>query len=153
MRRRLSAWFLSKLPRTDIGNGVGDVFFWRYQILKTRLCSVFLHEFLRSDSDRCLHDHPWPFVSIILREGYFEQMHDGMHWRPVGSILVRRAKAAHRIEISQNDRRPWSLVIVGPKVRKWGFYTLNGWEVWKPGKSPVCETGPEASQDARGGAI
>lgn len=66
--------FASLFPRKDIGNGAGDVFFWRYTLLKTRWFSVYLHEFLRSDHDRCLHDHPWPFLSIILAGGYHEEM-------------------------------------------------------------------------------
>jgi len=33
--------------------------------------NVFIHKFLKSDPDD-LHDHPWPFMSIILRGGYYE---------------------------------------------------------------------------------
>jgi len=36
--------------------------------------NVFLHKFLKSDPDD-VHDHPWPFLTIILRGGYYE-------WRP-----------------------------------------------------------------------
>lgn len=36
--------------------------------------NVFLHRFLKSDSDD-LHDHPWPFATLILKGGYWE-------WRP-----------------------------------------------------------------------
>jgi hypothetical protein len=131
--------FLSRLDRKNIGDGKGNTFFLRYHVFKCRWFSIFLHEFMRSDSDRCLHDHPWPFISIVLRGGYTEQMPDGMHRRRPGSILFRRANAAHRIEIDP-DTRPWSLVIVGRKSRDWGFFTLHGWEAWKPGASPICET-------------
>jgi hypothetical protein len=140
MMNRLTQWFLSKLSRSENGNGAGDVFFYRYVLLKTRWFAVYLHEFLRSDGDRCLHDHPWSFVSIILSGGYWEEMPDGRHWRPVGSILLRRAKTAHRIELWPGTR-PWSLVIVGPKVRPWGFHTVAGWKPWQKGEpNPICET-------------
>lgn len=33
----------------------------------------FLHKFLRSDADRELHDHPWPFKAVILWRGYYEE--------------------------------------------------------------------------------
>ena len=36
--------------------------------------NIFLHKFLKSDIDD-LHDHPWPYATLILRGGYWE-------WRP-----------------------------------------------------------------------
>ena len=33
--------------------------------------NVFLHKFLKSDPDD-VHDHPWPYFTIILRGGYWE---------------------------------------------------------------------------------
>jgi hypothetical protein len=32
-----------------------------------------VHQILRSDSDRHAHDHPWPYLTIILRGGYWEE--------------------------------------------------------------------------------
>jgi hypothetical protein len=121
-------------------------------VFKCRWFAVYLHEFERSDHDRCLHDHPWGFVSIILRGGYWEEMFDNGYsyrtsrrWRRPGSILVRPAKTAHRIELTAGAEagilpKPWSLVIVGRKSRAWGFWTIAGWREWSPGYSPVCET-------------
>src|SRR3954465_13658675 len=34
--------------------------------------AVYLHRFHRSDADE-LHNHPWPFISIILAGGYWER--------------------------------------------------------------------------------
>src|SRR5208282_805597 len=46
-----------------------------------------LHHILRSDEDRHLHDHPWPYVTIILKGGYWEVT-------PVsGRAIARSAKA------------------------------------------------------------
>ena len=36
--------------------------------------NVFVHKFLKSDNED-VHDHPWPFLTIILKGGYWE-------WRP-----------------------------------------------------------------------
>ena len=33
--------------------------------------NVFLHKFLKSDPDD-VHDHPWPYFTLILRGGYWE---------------------------------------------------------------------------------
>ncbi len=95
---------------------------------------IFLHHILLDD-DRHLHDHPWDFVSVILRGGYREDyvcrgtslptctehckerlMRNAM----AGSILVNRAEHTHRVEII---KPVWSLVIARRPRRKWGFWT------------------------------
>jgi hypothetical protein len=146
--------FLDRLPCKHIGDGKGNDFFWRYKVLENRWFSVYLHRFFRSDADRCLHDHPWPFVSVILSGGYWEEIGCRVpdfltvdsrppfvverRWRRPGSVLFRRASAAHRIVIDP-EMRPWSLVVVGRKSRDWGFWERSGWKAWKPGASPICE--------------
>lgn len=131
---------IDRLPCQDVGDGKGSIFFLRYTLLKTRWFAVYLHEFYRGDLDRCLHDHPWDFVSVILRGGYWEHVTFGAamlegatfdasvgptsvrFWRKPGSILRRPAEFAHRIELDPDRPHPWSLVFVGRKRRKWGFY-------------------------------
>jgi hypothetical protein len=156
-------WFLNRLNHSDVGDGRGDVFFRRYDVLKTRWLSLYLHEFFRSDSDRCLHDHPWWFWTLILRAGYWEIVKatviEGSHpprlrvddlvpgqgptcrvWRPVGYLGRYPAEHAHRIEIEPGTR-PWSLVLVGKKVRPWGFWGPKGWIKWIAGHpNPICDT-------------
>jgi hypothetical protein len=34
---------------------------------------IYLHKFYRGDEDPHLHDHPWPYESLILTRGYFEE--------------------------------------------------------------------------------
>ena len=34
------------------------------------VCSLRVHHFLSSDDDRHFHDHPWWFVTLVLRGGY-----------------------------------------------------------------------------------
>ncbi len=34
--------------------------------------NIRVHKILSSDSDRHMHDHPWPSTSIILKQGYWE---------------------------------------------------------------------------------
>lgn len=40
---------------------------WR---LSTPLGSLRVHHWLGSDDDRALHDHPWRFVTLVLKGGY-----------------------------------------------------------------------------------
>ena len=45
-----------------------------YVFLKDRTWfpfNIFVHKFLKSDRDH-LHDHPWPYFTLILKGGYYE---------------------------------------------------------------------------------
>jgi hypothetical protein len=37
--------------------------------------NIFLHRFLKSDPDD-VHDHPWPYATLIIKGGYYE-------WTPI----------------------------------------------------------------------
>lgn len=99
----------------------------RFQLLKYwrgKGCDVRLHHILRSDDDRALHDHPWAFVSIILRGFYTELRLTAprivtARTYTEGSILFRPARTYHRLILPRGP--VWTLVIVGPKVQEWGF--------------------------------
>lgn len=127
---------LAKFDVLEIGRDPADVYMRRFKLLKTRWFHVYLHEILRSD-EPCLHDHPWRFITLILAGGYTEHLRDGhSRWRPPGTFLYRPAKFARRVE----TRGAWSLVVVGQRVRPWGFFTSRGWRQFIYGQaSPLCE--------------
>lgn len=100
---------------------------------------VLLHRFHLSDRDRELHDHPWPFTSVVLAGGYSEETPEGVKWHPPGSILRRPAEWRHRV-ILPEGRKAWSLVFTGPRCRVWGFWTDRGWVDWVTfGKGLQCD--------------
>lgn len=97
--------------------------------------ALHLHRFHRSDADE-MHDHPWAFVSLILWRGYVEEAEIGAidscivreRIRP-GRLLWRSATWIHRVELV-DDKPAWTLVLTGPYVRQWGFWTRAGWKPW-----------------------
>lgn len=101
--------------------------------------TVYLHRFERSDADD-MHDHPWPFSSIILAGGYYEvtpakgwsngQGPTRKRWYGPGRVLNRPAAWIHRIEIP-DGHECWTLVFRGIKVRSWGFWCPMGWRPWR----------------------
>jgi hypothetical protein len=97
--------------------------------------NVYLHKFCRDDDDRAMHDHPWWFISIMLRGGYIEHR-SGLPTaiRKAPSIAFRRATAQHRIELFRDDDGKaapcWTLVITGRKKRTWGFWCPKGFVPW-----------------------
>lgn len=109
-------------------------------IPRNRFFNIYLHNVLRDDDDRALHDHPWPNMSIVLAGGYWEVTPDGRFWRAPGSIRLRSPWARHRLELDRHEieagfdtvmnistltrpaRPAWSLFVTGPNVRNWGFW-------------------------------
>lgn len=54
----------------------GALYLVRYTLLWLPFLKIRLHHILLSDTE-CPHDHPWDFVSIILKGGYREQLERG----------------------------------------------------------------------------
>src|SRR3546814_13207657 len=106
--------------KPDITIGVEDNPYLRrlYIIPRNRWFNVYLHEFLRDDDDRALHDHPWVNLSILLRGQYVEHTATGATLRRAGAIKFRLPTAAHRIALVDGDP-VWTLFIPGPRLRGW----------------------------------
>ncbi len=101
-----------------------------WQVPRNEQCNVYLHEILRSDDDRALHDHPWPNTSFVLAGRYVEHTPDGSFLREAGWSGSRPAEAAHRLEILPGERAI-TLFMTGPKLREWGFHCPKGWVHWR----------------------
>jgi len=145
MRKTLHGLFHRK-PDFIVG-AKDDPYLLRWHIIpRNRFFNIYLHQFLRDDDDRALHDHPWGSVSIILKGEYMEHLADGsQRWADCGTIRFRRAKTAHRISLrwdftkevmreggAQFARKPaWTLFITGRRVREWGFHCPQGWRHWR----------------------
>lgn len=138
---------------------LGD--YMRRWILRTPWGTVRIHNILRSDLDRDMHDHPFDFTSILLKGGYYETTRwvctdattiepEGRGpfetiWDPQKPYTIREVVTheryhprfsviRHRAEDLHKLRltKPvWTLVISGPWRRKWGFMTPQGWVHWK----------------------
>lgn len=97
--------------------------------------NVYLHQFLRSDDDRALHDHPWSNLSVLLRGRYIEHTvaAGGIHCRReylAGEWKLRGSRYAHRIELHAGEC--WTLFVTGPRIRAWGFHCPErGWIPWQ----------------------
>ena len=102
-----------------------DIYLTRWRIIQTPWFGMYLHLIWRADNDRHLHNHPWNFMSIILRGGYLELTEIGnRRWRP-GSM--HRMGANHFHAIKSLDREPTvTLVFVGKKKQDWGYKTDRG---------------------------
>lgn len=125
--------------RESIKRSETEPYLERIILFRCRWFGILWHKFVGSD-DECLHDHPWPFVSFILKGGYTEWTPTpidevvGMgpqvgRWHGRWSILFRPATWVHRVELKDNEPVT-TLVIHGSKQRSWGFYTRFGFLHW-----------------------
>ncbi len=63
-----------------------------------------------------------------LRGGYWEHFPDGTYtWRAPWRPVIRAPREFHWIDLPSDGRSVWTLFAAGPRVRKWGFLTENGW--------------------------
>ena len=111
----------------------------RLRIVQTPSFGVYLHRIYLPDEDRDPHDHPWPFVSLVLGGGYVEEVFeaasrrsaDAETWKEVrGRWSLHRMplSLAHKITTLQPGTR--TLVLVGRRRRQWGFWTRDRWVPW-----------------------
>lgn len=125
----LQAWatgIMVRKPDFTIG---GDYLRRWYLVPRNAWSNLYLHEIVRSDDDRALHDHPWDNRSFVLFGGYIEHTPEGRIERRPGDVVERAAEALHRLELFQGQRAI-SLFSTGPKRRDWGFACPQGWVPW-----------------------
>jgi hypothetical protein len=138
--KRVADWLIRRAQRRApdfVIGGTERPYLRRWWLIpRNRLFNIYLHQFMRSDDDRALHDHPWANCSVLLRGCYVEHTIDagGINQRSLraaGDIVVRRnGRMAHRVELI--DGPCWTLFITGPRYREWGFHCPErGWIHWE----------------------
>ena len=143
---------LNLLPKNRIADECHDgkgLLMTRYYLTpKIFGCRLVIHQFHRSDNDRHYHDHPWNFISFILKGSYIEHWPMTMwkdstagSYRVTSDIqqchrrfsIIKRPKTwKHWVELSTDDccNEPvesWTLVLLYGERRDWGFHTKEGW--------------------------
>lgn len=127
----------------------GEDYLHRYYLfLKDRKRFPFnltLHKIVKSD-DPIYHDHPWSYLTIILKGGYWEHtpvfdsegkiIVDIQNWRGPGSIIIRKAGSYHWLEMDPEVGPATTLFFMGPQQREWGFLinktkTKHQWIQWE----------------------
>lgn len=123
----------------------------RWRLIQTPWFGIYLHRFDGPDPRPTLHDHPWPFRSLVLRGGYVEADTyskspgrlpvnadcitdiplESLRWHGAWTTLrarsVNRKNATDTHTIVSLLRVPtWTLMFVGRRVREWGYVDRDG---------------------------
>ena len=63
--------------------------------------NILIHEMLDDDHGDGVHNHLCPYITIILRGGYWETTKAGKFWRKPGYIGFRSANDFHRVDLEK----------------------------------------------------
>lgn len=130
---------------TTITRGDNQPYLIRYSLFSCRFFAIKIHHILISDDD-CPHNHPWAFVTILLKGHYLEHRVidkvENIGYKrfthklkiakrySAGNILYRPANSIHRLVLDEG-KTVRTLVITFKKVQDWGFFTPRGFVGWR----------------------
>lgn len=135
--QRSPRWALWKRMTIPCENGL--MYLARLRVIQTPWFGVYIHDIFEPDGDRDPHNHPWSFISIVLRGWYEERVwedpinhsdvfhsrikaHMRWSWHKMGR------ESAHRITNAAPGLK--TLILVGPRRSNWGFFTPTGYMEW-----------------------
>ncbi len=99
----------------------------RWRIIHTPWFGIYLHKWNKPDPRRTFHNHPWPFISFILKGGYAEERTDpgGGTW---SDNIVRWVNVVKRDTfhvVWRVEKGTISLMFVGKTHEDWGYIDWN----------------------------
>lgn len=117
-------------------NGIPYLF--RLRIIQTPLFGVYLHDIYEPDGDRDSHNHPWSFVSIVLRGSYVERVYSDPEHSDEYVEKTHTRFSAHRMGKTEAHRIIYAapglktLILVGRRDSKgWGFFVDRRYVPWQ----------------------
>ena len=75
--------------------------------------NILIHEMLDNDHGDGIHNHMFPYITIILRGEYWETLKTGRVWRATEYIGFRNANNFHRVNLKEGTK-PLTILITGP---------------------------------------
>lgn len=125
---------LTYLFKCEYIYGAGDsLHIVRWVLLSLFGYKCYLHNFVGDDTSRSPHDHPKRFLIIGLAGRYQEEVR-----LESGDLIIKEyiAPWIRRFSPSYTHRifdcaGAWTLVVVSPAIRPWGFWEEGRWYSWR----------------------
>lgn len=121
---RWAFWQRMTIPCKD-----GTDYLVRLRIVQTPIFAIYLHDIHEDDGDRDPHNHPWSFLSFVLRGQYTEMVYpDPIESRSNYVFKTHERFSIHRMgRVSAHriiDASPGlkTLIFTGPRKASWGFF-------------------------------
>lgn len=108
---------------------LGNIHFTRWRVVQTPWVALYVHKF-ETEDEGTFHDHPWGFLSFVLKGGYVEHYIDPMTGERESREIKRwsfNRKRTHDFHyIARLTTNPtWTILLVGPRRRTWGFLSVD----------------------------
>ena len=88
-----------------------------YLLLKNRPkwfpFNILIHEMLDDDHGVGVHTHLCPYITFVIKDGYWETLQEGKFWRRPGYIGFRTSNTLHRVDLKKGTK-PITIFIAGP---------------------------------------
>ena len=75
--------------------------------------NILIHEMLDNDHGEGVHNHLCPYITIVIKGGYWETTKIGKFWRHPGYVGFRSANNFHRVDLAVSTT-PMTIFIPGP---------------------------------------
>ena len=112
----------------EIRSKTGELHFTRWRIFSIPKWNInlYLHRIAINDLDKHPHDHPWNYITFIIKGGYVERCNDRVCIRQLFDISRKKATETHKI-VHLLGKVCYTLVFTYGKKRTWGYQTEKGW--------------------------
>lgn len=108
----------------EIKSKEGELHFKRFSIFACRYFSIYIHHIYKADQDKHLHNHPWNYVSMVIKGSYLEQSVAGVNHIMPFSFNYAKRNRFHKI-LKLNDEKVISIFITGKRHKTWGYNVDN----------------------------
>lgn len=145
LKRWLGGW---RLTNGDYVGWRGCNFVRRWTIVAPSGRGLRIHHFLPATEEFTAHDHPWAFLTVVVRGGYVDiTSRNGQEVArdAVRAPGIRYRSRHHEHRTLTGEQGAWTIVINGPVRRNWGFWSAAGqWLPWRAyaalGVRAACES-------------
>jgi hypothetical protein len=105
----------------EIKSREGEVHFRRWRLFSTPWFDVNIHGIYKADEDKHLHNHPWKIWTMVLKGGYYEELHGGVRrLRIFGHMSYNKTSDFHKIRTMYKSPT-YTLAVMGKRNNEWGY--------------------------------
>lgn len=110
----------------EIRSQEGELHFLRWRFFSCPWFRIYLHKICLPDYDEHQHTHPWNFISLILKGGYYEEWRNEPEWHITKSAYWTRGSLIHHKRSDSHSIKRmigpvWTLVFSYGSYKPWGY--------------------------------
>lgn len=126
---KVREWIINKAKKDPGPHFKG--FMRRYFLFRSRYFSITINNIRRSDGTDMFHNHPYSYISLVLRGEYIEELVNKDRsviflTRSTGDVCYRHKSTLHRIHKAYGENGVWTLFIRwGDGQGEWGLFDRN----------------------------